>query len=143
MPSRVAPDDAQPEQRNEFRPEPRQEARAEPRIEPRQEARVEPRVEPKPEPRKPMAQPAAAPIPVPSPAPPTAPIAATETASTPDQSLADMAQRLEAALRKPAAEGRPHPAAARPGGSQGAGPGRARCAAHATPRGGQAAARRG
>ncbi len=114
MPSRVAPDDAQPEQRNESRPEPRQEARAEPRIEPRQEARVEPRVEPKPEPRKPMAQPAAAPIPVPSPAPPTAPIAATETTSTPDQSLADMAQRLEAALRKPAAEGRPHPAAARP-----------------------------
>jgi hypothetical protein len=109
MPPRAAPDDAQSEQRSESRPEPRQEAR----LEPRQEPRAEPRVEPKPEQRKPIAQPAAAPIPVPPPAPPIAPAAA-EAASTPDQSLADMAQRLEAALRKPAAEGRPHPAAARP-----------------------------
>ncbi|MFZ0778893.1 MAG: flagellar biosynthesis protein FliO, partial [Xanthobacteraceae bacterium] len=37
-----------------------------------------------------------------------------EAASTPDQSLADMAQRLEAALRKPVGEGRPLPTAARP-----------------------------
>ena len=84
----------------------RQEARVEPRIESRQDARSEP--------RKPIAQPAAAPNPAPPPAPPIAPVAAAEAASTPDQSLADMAQRLEAALRKPVGEGRPLPTAARP-----------------------------
>jgi flagellar protein FliO/FliZ len=100
---RMTPDESQPEQRSESRPEPRQ------------EARVEPRIESRPEPRKPIAQPVAAPIPMPPPAPPIAPVAAAETAaSTPDQSLADMAQRLEAALRKPVADGRPQPAAARP-----------------------------
>ena len=61
-----------------------------------------------------MAQPAAAPIPAAPPVPPIAPVAAAEAASTPDQSLADMAQRLEAALRKPVGEGRPLPTAARP-----------------------------
>lgn len=96
---RVTPDESRAEERGESRPEPRQ------------EARVEPRVEPRPEPRKPIAQPAAAPIPAP---PPVAPVAAADSTATPDQSLADMAQRLEAALRKPAGEGRPLPTAARP-----------------------------
>jgi flagellar protein FliO/FliZ len=63
-------------------PGPRVDARAEPREEPRAEARPEPR----PEPRIPAAQPAAAP--------------ATADAGATDQSLAEMAQRLEAALRK-------------------------------------------
>jgi flagellar protein FliO/FliZ len=67
----------------------------------RQEARQEPRVEPRPEPRvelrKPIAQPAAAPSVAPAPD-------AAEPAATADQSLADMAQRLEAALRKPNAD---------------------------------------
>jgi flagellar protein FliO/FliZ len=61
---------------------PRVDARAEPRDEPR----AEPRLEPRPEPRIPAAQPAAAP--------------ATADAGAADQSLAEMAQRLEAALRK-------------------------------------------
>ena len=99
---RVTPDESHAEERGESRPEPRPEVR----VEPRQEAR--------PEPRKPMAQPAAAPIPAAPPVPPIAPVAAAEAASTPDQSLADMAQRLEAALRKPVGEGRPLPTAARP-----------------------------
>ncbi len=59
--------------------EPRVDARAEPRPEPRSE----PRPEPRPEPRVAAAAPAAA-----------------EVAAA-DQSLAEMAQRLEAALRKP------------------------------------------
>ena len=95
--ARATLEEPQPEQRSESRPEPRQEPRQEPRLEP----------------RKPVAQPAAAVIPAPPPAPPIATVAATEAAATPDQSLADMAQRLEAALRKPTAEGRPHPAPAR------------------------------
>jgi flagellar protein FliO/FliZ len=67
----------------------------------------------RPEPRKP-APPMAAPIPAPppTPAPPIAPAA--EAATAPDQSLADMAQRLEAALRKPLAESRPQAASPRP-----------------------------
>ena len=103
---RATPDESHADERSESRPELRQEARVEPRIESRQDARSEP--------RKPIAQPAAAPNPAPPPAPPIAPVAAAEAASTPDQSLADMAQRLEAALRKPIGEGRPLPAAARP-----------------------------
>ena len=65
--------------------EARSEPRTEPRAEPRQESRSEPRL------------------------PPTPPVAAApvETAAT-DQSLAEMAHRLEAALRKP---GAPAPAA--------------------------------
>ncbi len=51
------------------------------------EARAEPRIEPRPEPRAPAVQPA----PTPTPA---------DTAAA-DQSLAEMAHRLEAALRKP------------------------------------------
>jgi flagellar protein FliO/FliZ len=59
---------------------------AEPRQEVRQEARQEPRSEPRPEPRMPAAPPA---------------VAETEEV---DQSLAEMAHRLEAALRKPSAK---------------------------------------
>ncbi len=57
-----------------------------PRLDARAEPREEPRAEPRPEPRIPAAQPAAAP--------------ATADAGSADQSLAEMAQRLEAALRK-------------------------------------------
>ena len=72
----------------------RQEQRQEQRQETRQESRQELRAEPRLETRKPL--PAAAPsAPQPS--------AAGGEAAT-DQSLADMAQRLEAALRKPATE---------------------------------------
>ncbi len=81
----------------------------EPKIESREEPRIEPRAEP---PRKPVAPPAPPIAAAPPPAPPVSPAPATE-AATPDQSLADMAQRLEAALRKPITEGRP-PAAAEP-----------------------------
>ena len=125
---RVTPDELHAEERGESRPEPRPEVR----VEPRQEAR--------PEPRKPMAQPAAAPIPAAPPVPPIAPVAAAEAASTPDQSLADMAQRLEAALRKPVGEGRPLPTAARPAPTAEPVASRANCTAHAAPPGGQAAA---
>jgi flagellar protein FliO/FliZ len=74
------------------------ESRQEPRHEPRQEPRQEPRAEPRFEPRKPSAPPAPA-----AAAPPPSPPAAMEAESAADQSLADMAQRLEAALRKPGA----------------------------------------
>jgi flagellar protein FliO/FliZ len=53
----------------------------------KQEAKQEQRVEPRHEPRNPVTQPAAV-----------------ESASTADQSLAEMAHRLEAALRRPAAK---------------------------------------
>ncbi len=69
------------------------------------ETHPEPHFEPRPEPRKPSVQPAAA-----APPPVSVPEAAEPTA---DQSLADMAQRLEAALRKPIAETRPAAAPAR------------------------------
>lgn len=76
------------------------------RAEPRQDIRAEPR----PEPRKSVAPPPAAPAPVPTPAAqapaPVVPPAPVELAVTPDQSLADMAQRLEAALRRPTTEAR-------------------------------------
>jgi flagellar protein FliO/FliZ len=62
------------------------------------EARQEPRQETRQEARKPMTPPA----PV---IPAAAPAAETDTAA--DQSLADMAQRLEAALRKPETEAKP------------------------------------
>jgi len=74
-------------------------ARAEPRVEPRPETRAEPR----PEPAPPAPQPAPAPAPA--------------MDASADQSLAEMAQRLEAALRKPAtqaAPAEPPPRAARP-----------------------------
>jgi len=99
-------------------PEPRQETLTEPPTEleaapeepqeQRQEQRQEPRLEPRPEPRQPLAQPVAAAPAAPIPAP-----ASAEAAAAADQSLADMAQRLEAALRKsntpPAMPSRPAP----------------------------------
>jgi flagellar protein FliO/FliZ len=81
---------------------PRQEQRPEQRQEMRE--RADPRLEP----RKPP-QPAASASSAPSPPVTAAPAA--ETPATADQSLADMAQRLEAALRK-------SPGEARPGGGQ-------------------------
>ena len=101
----------------------------EPQFEPRAEINPEPKIEPRSEPRLEPAAPAeaayvkpAARKPAPHPAAPTiAPAVAAETAN-PDQSLADMAHRLEAALRKPNAESRtavaepaPTPRAARAG----------------------------
>jgi flagellar protein FliO/FliZ len=85
---------------------PRQEQRQEARPDARQETR-EQRADPRLEPRKPL-QPAAS-ASAPSPSVTAAP--AVETPATADQSLADMAQRLEAALRK-------SPGEARPGGGQ-------------------------
>ncbi len=85
---------------------PRQEQRQETRLDARQETR-EQRADPRLELRKPL-QPAAS-ASAPSPSATAAPAA--ETPATADQSLADMAQRLEAALRK-------SPGEARPGGGQ-------------------------
>jgi hypothetical protein len=83
---------------------PRQEQRQEPRQEQRQEQRAEPRLEP----RKPM-QPATPPSP-----PPSTAAGAGDAGAGGDQSLADMAQRLEAALRKPSGEARAPGSQARP-----------------------------
>jgi hypothetical protein len=85
---------------------PRQEQRQEARPDARQEPR-EQRADPRLEPRKPL-QPAAS---ASAPSPSVTPNPATEAPATADQSLADMAQRLEAALRK-------SPGEARPGGGQ-------------------------
>ncbi|HZC57226.1 MAG TPA: flagellar biosynthetic protein FliO [Xanthobacteraceae bacterium] len=86
-----------PQRRSTFaRPQP---------AEPRLEAKVEPHLEIEPEPPNPLqSPPPAAPVIMP-PAPPSAaspfaPVATPATAEA-DQSLADMASRLEAALRKP------------------------------------------
>jgi len=101
--ARALPEEPQVQPHAEPHVEHRADARPEPKVEPKVEARIEPH----PEPRKPIAQPpAAAPI-APAPAAPAA-----EAATTADQSLADMAQRLEAALRKPIGEAR-QPAAPR------------------------------
>jgi flagellar protein FliO/FliZ len=79
---------------------PRQEQRQEQHA--RQETR-EQRADPRLEPRNPL-QPAAS---APSPSPSVTAAPAAETPATADQSLADMAQRLEAALRKSPGEARP------------------------------------
>jgi hypothetical protein len=94
------------EQRQEPRQEPRPEERQETRLDARQEPRDQ-RADPRLEPRKPL-QPTAG---ASSPAPSVTAAPAAETPATADQSLADMAQRLEAALRK-------SPGEARPGGGQ-------------------------
>jgi flagellar protein FliO/FliZ len=86
-----------PRNRGNVAEPPRPEQRQEPRQEPH---RQEPRTEPRLEPRKP-AQAAA-----PAAPPPSTASATSEAAAGDDQSLADMAQRLEAALRKPPSEGR-------------------------------------
>jgi hypothetical protein len=79
-----------------------------PRQDQRQDPRQDPRAEPRLEPRKP-AQPAA-----PSSPPPSIATGGGEAAAGGDQNLADMAQRLEAALRKPASEARSPAGQARP-----------------------------
>jgi hypothetical protein len=94
-PARTPVPEPRPNARQETRQETRQEAPPEPPAE-LEAAAEEPRLEPRPEPRQPPAQPAAVA------AAPAAPIAmpASAEAAAADQSLADMAQRLEAALRK-------------------------------------------
>jgi flagellar protein FliO/FliZ len=97
----------------EPRQESRQELRQEVRQDTRQEVPEEPPIEPPAEPRIPMLQPAAA-API-APTPPVAPPPSASPAPPPggaeaDKNLADMAQRLEAALRKSTtAETRPGP----------------------------------
>jgi hypothetical protein len=83
------------EPRAEARQEPRQEPRQEARVELRQESRQESRHEPQPEPHQ---------EPVPEPRVTTVQPAASEVSAAADRSLAEMAQQLEAALRKPAAK---------------------------------------
>ena len=144
MPERPAPERradplsdfaAEPMNRSEMnrsemiRPEPRPEPppRLEPRAEPRSAPRGEPRAEPLP-PRMPRSEPlmprpprqmeppkappmrerAAAPPPPPAPPPPAPP------PPNADQNLAEMAQRLEAALRRPAAPEAAPPVAPEP-----------------------------
>jgi flagellar protein FliO/FliZ len=84
------------------RPAPQVPLRGRPSITaPHQDHRPEPRLES----RRPPVQP-----PVPPPAPPASvalPAGAADGPNAADQNLADMAQRLEAALRKPNSEGRP------------------------------------
>jgi len=104
------------------RPErPEREPRPEPRLEPRPEPRAEPRAEPMP-PRMPrseplmpragrQAEPPKAPLRAERapPAPPAAPVPPSA-----DQNLAEMAQRLEAALRRPAGSADAPPVAPEP-----------------------------
>jgi hypothetical protein len=90
-----------PRNRGSVAEPPRSDQRPEQRQEPRQEQRQEQRTEPRLEPRKPVQ--AAGPA---SP-PPSSAGATSEGAAGGEQSLADMAQRLEAALRKPSGEARP------------------------------------
>jgi flagellar protein FliO/FliZ len=120
LPQRRA--DTRPEPRAEMRPEPRPEVRPEPRmVDPlaglaAELARVQP------EPAGPKARPqrerdiTRPRVPQPDRIRPLAPPSADEqSASTPDQNLAEMAQRLEAALRRPKpAEPRAPEAASRP-----------------------------
>jgi flagellar protein FliO/FliZ len=121
--------------RPEPRLEPRAEPRIEPRGEPRPEPRPEPRNEPRPEaipPRVPRGEPtmpraprlaemAKAPLPMRPPersaapppppersaAPPPPPPPPPPTPASADQNLAEMAQRLEAALRRPGGDAAP------------------------------------
>jgi flagellar protein FliO/FliZ len=97
------------------RPEPRLEPRQEPRSEPipsRTTARNEPMIPrpprssepPKPPPVRAPERTVAAPPPIPSPPPISSP-----SLSAADQNLAEMAQRLEAALRRPAGEAASEP----------------------------------
>jgi flagellar protein FliO/FliZ len=108
-----------PEPRIEPRPDPRPEPRAEPRIEPRAEPTSEPRHELRGEPMPPrmprgepmmprpsrLAESAKAP-PARAPERPIAPPPPLPAANA-DQNLAEMAQRLEAALRRPGGDAAP------------------------------------
>jgi hypothetical protein len=95
------------------RPEPRPDSRPEPRPDPRPEPRSEPRMEPEPrsQPRPEPAMPRPPRPPMPKAPPPVraerpAPPAPAPSISDADQNLADMANRLEAALRRPVGEAR-------------------------------------
>jgi hypothetical protein len=98
------------EPRPEPRPEPRQEARPEPRIDPAPRPRAEPAMPRPPRPEMPKAPPpvrterpappVAPPFP-PAPPPAAAPAQPSAAAISADQNLAEMANRLEAALRRP------------------------------------------
>jgi flagellar protein FliO/FliZ len=96
------------EPRNQPRAEPQVDARQEPRAEPRveqREPRIDPRLEPRAEPPRVEAREEVRPEPrveARMPAPPPA-----EEDGSADQSLAEMAHRLEAALRKPNAPAEP------------------------------------
>jgi hypothetical protein len=102
---------ARHEPRNEPRPEPRVELRNEPPMPPSRPQRSEPMM---PRPTRQEAPKAPPPIraerpiaaPPPPPAPPPVPAAAPSLSSA-DQNLAEMAQRLEAALRRPAEPAEP------------------------------------
>jgi hypothetical protein len=94
------------------RPEP---PRPEPRMEPAPRPRAEPAMPrpPRPEPKPAPALRAERPVPPPPPPPPAAPsqpAAPAADLSAADRNLADMANRLEAALRRPAGPTRPEPA---------------------------------
>jgi flagellar protein FliO/FliZ len=105
-----------------LRPEPRPEPRLEPRAEPRPEP-ASPRM-PRSEPMMPrtmrQGEPKAAiprserPAPVPAPPPPPPAPPAPAPVQTADQNLAEMAQRLEAALRRPASSAEAPPVAPEP-----------------------------
>jgi flagellar protein FliO/FliZ len=112
------PPPGRPEPRVEARPEPPRLEPREPRPDPRAEWRAEPRPEPAP-PRMPRSEPIAPRPPRPAPeapkapplraerperaiAPPPPPPPPPAPAASADQNLAEMAQRLEAALRRPA-----------------------------------------
>jgi flagellar protein FliO/FliZ len=116
-----------------LRPEPRPESRPESRPEPRPEPRAEPRLEPRPEPMPPLPPrmprgepmmprpvrqatepPKAPPLRAERPAPPPPPPPAPTPAQSADQNLAEMAQRLEAALRRPAGSADAPPVAPEP-----------------------------
>jgi flagellar protein FliO/FliZ len=112
-----------------LRPEPRPESRPESRPEPRPEPRAEPRPEPMPPlpPRMPRGEPMmprpvrqateppkAPPLRAERPAPPPPPPPAPTPAQSADQNLAEMAQRLEAALRRPAGSADAPPVAPEP-----------------------------
>jgi len=122
MPERMPAPERRADPLAGFSPEPMG-GRGEPRLEPRVEARIEPRPEPRPEsraeplpPRMPRSEPLMPRPSRPSEAPKAPPMRAPERAAAPpsppppppaaaaDQNLAEMAQRLEAALRRPAAE---------------------------------------
>ena len=111
LPGRPSPPEPPPRHRDTLaaladelsnRPAPQVPLRGRPSITaPHQDHRPEPRLEP----RRPAVQ-----APVAPPAPPAsvgAPAAAADGPTAADQNLADMAQRLEAALRKPNSDGRP------------------------------------
>ncbi|ABE38928.1 conserved hypothetical protein [Rhodopseudomonas palustris BisB5] len=103
----IARPDPRSEPRPELRPEPRAESRPEPRMDPAPRPRAEPAMPRPPRPEPPKAQPPirterpAPPVPPAAPAP-AAPVLPTPAAvSAADQNLAEMANRLEAALRRP------------------------------------------